>query len=117
MSGKIVYSSELGDLRKSEHKAKKAQKKQAQSLPSGIKHDGTVRIRRETRGRGGKTVCCIYGVPLSGPELGSLAAFLKQKCGTGGTVRDSVIIIQGDKSDTLIKLLSERGYTVKKSGS
>ena len=117
MSGKIVYSSELGDLRKSAGKTGKRDKKQAQSLPSGIKQDGTVRIRRETKGRGGKTVCCIYGVPLSGTELSSLAAFLKQKCGTGGTVKDGVIIIQGDKSDILMKLLTEKGYSVKKSGS
>jgi translation initiation factor 1 len=61
-------------------------------------------------------VTVVYGVPLSGNELSLLAASLKQKCGTGGTVKDGVILIQGDKTDTVIQVLTEKGYSVKKAG-
>jgi len=58
--------------------------------------DGTVRVRRESKGRGGKTVTCISGVPLTGAELAALAAALKKRCGCGGTLKDGVIEIQGE---------------------
>ena len=50
--------------------------------------DGIVRVRRETKGRGGKTVTTVSGVPLGGEALRSLASDLKRRCGTGGTVKD-----------------------------
>ena len=110
MSGKdpVVYSTEAGDLRKQEKPS---------SRPSpGMKKDGIVRVQRESKGRGGKTVSVIYGLPLPSDGLLALAARLKQKCGTGGTVRDCAVIIQGDRIDDIMRLLEAEGYTVKRAG-
>ena len=78
--------------------------------------DGVVRIRRETSGRKGKGVTTITGVPLSEKELKALAKKLKQQCGTGGALKDSVIEIQGDHRDKLKQLLEKQGFTVKLAG-
>ena len=78
--------------------------------------DGVVRVRRETKGRAGKTVTSIEGVPLSGAELSALAKDLKRRCGTGGSTKDGVIEIQGDHRDTLVAALEAEGYTVKRAG-
>lgn len=78
--------------------------------------DGIVRIRRETKGRGGKTVTTITGLSLSEPELKELVTALKRRCGTGGTLKDQVIEIQGEHVELLMAELSKRGFTVKKSG-
>jgi translation initiation factor 1 len=79
-------------------------------------NDGVVRVGRETKGRKGKGMSLVSGVPLPPEELKTLAKELKQKCGTGGTVKDGVIEIQGDHRDTLIDLLKARGWMVKRSG-
>jgi translation initiation factor 1 len=85
--------------------------------PSGLPpSDGIVRVGRETKGRKGKGMTLISGVPLPADELKTLAKELKQKCGTGGTLKDGVIEIQGDHRDVLIELLKIKGWTVKKSG-
>lgn len=78
--------------------------------------DGVVRVGRETKGRKGKGVTVIAGVPLDGDGLHRLATELKRKCGAGGTVRGTVIEIQGDHRDLLSEELKKRGYTVKRSG-
>jgi translation initiation factor 1 len=78
--------------------------------------DGIVRVRRETKGRGGKTVTAVSGVPLGGEALRSLAKDLKRRCGTGGTVKEGVIEIQGDHREAIVAELSRRGFTVKLSG-
>ncbi|MEE2678230.1 MAG: translation initiation factor Sui1 [Myxococcota bacterium] len=78
--------------------------------------DGVVRVRRETKGRRGKTVTTISGVPLTPDALKDLAAELKRRCGTGGSARDGVIEIQGDHRDVLVAELEARGYTVKRAG-
>ena len=78
--------------------------------------DGIVRVRRETKGRGGKTVTAVSGVPLGGEALRNLASDLKRRCGTGGTVKDGVIEIQGDHRETIVAELSRRGFTVKLAG-
>ena len=78
--------------------------------------DGVVRVSRETNGRKGKGMTIITGVPLRGSDLKELAKQLKQKCGTGGTVKGDIIEIQGDHRDKLITELSDRGWTVKKAG-
>ncbi len=108
MKDKIVYSSESGDLR-----IKNKKKKSTSKIPPGIKKDGFVRIRKENKGRGGKTVSIIYGIPLSGNELTLFAKKLKQKLGTGGTVKNGVIIIQGDKTAAITEIIIAKGFKVK----
>lgn len=83
------------------------------SSPAG---DGVVRIRREVKGRRGKTVTTISGIPLPDDELRQLASKLKQRCGTGGSLTEGVIIIQGDHRSLLQPVLEEMGYQVKLSG-
>jgi translation initiation factor 1 len=78
--------------------------------------DGIIRVRRETKGRGGKTVTTVSGVPLGGEALRNLAKDLKRRCGTGGTAKDGVIEIQGDHRETIVAELSRRGFTVKLAG-
>ena len=78
--------------------------------------DGTVRVGRETKGRKGKGVTVVTGVPLEGVELAALAKQLKNRCGAGGTVKDGVIEIQGDHRDRIVTELQQRGWTVKRSG-
>jgi translation initiation factor 1 len=78
--------------------------------------DGVVRVSRETKGRKGKGVTLVTGVPLGGDDLKDLAKKLKRRCGSGGTVKDGVIEIQGDHRDAVIAELSGFGWTVKKAG-
>jgi len=75
-----------------------------------------VRVGRETKGRRGKGVTIISDLPLDETGLRELAARLKQRCGTGGTVRDGQIEIQGDQRDRLIAELESLGYRVKRAG-
>lgn len=84
--------------------------------PAARMGDGVVRVGRQTQGRQGKGVTVITGVPLAGDELAALAATLKKRCGSGGTVRDGTIEIQGDHRDLLVTVLAARGWTVKRSG-
>jgi len=80
------------------------------------KGDGIVRVSRQTKGRKGKGVTVITGVPLPASALTALATDLKKKCGSGGTLRDGSIEIQGDHRDLLVGLLQARGFTVKRAG-
>lgn len=80
------------------------------------KNDGIVRIRLETKGRKGKGVTTITGVPLEGDALKKLAKQIKNQCGSGGTLKDSVIEIQGDHRQTIQTLLEKQGMTVKLAG-
>jgi translation initiation factor 1 len=95
--------------------ARRAGAAAAASQPKGAK-DGVVRVGRETQGRSGKGVTVITGLPLAPPELDKLARELKQRCGSGGTVREGVVEIQGEHRDTLVAELTKRGYIVKRSG-
>jgi len=78
--------------------------------------DGIVRVGRETKGRKGKGVTVITGVPLAGESLEALATRLKKRCGSGGTVHEGVIEIQGDHRDTLVAELAKLGYTARRAG-
>jgi translation initiation factor 1 len=75
-----------------------------------------VRISRESKGRGGKQVTLIRGVPLAPTDLDTLGKQLKSACGSGGTVKDGVIEVQGDHCDKVIALLQAQGYKVKRAG-
>jgi translation initiation factor 1 len=105
----LVYSSETGRVG---HRASKPQG----TRPSKPPADGTVRLRREVKGRGGGTVIVITGIPLKGEALRVLAGTLKKRCGSGGTVKEEAIEIQGDHRDTLLKELESHGYRVKLAG-
>ena len=78
--------------------------------------DDFVRLRRETKGRGGKTVVTITGLPLDASGLRDLAANLKRVCGAGGAVKDGIIEIQGDHRERLVAELEKRDYKVKLAG-
>lgn len=80
------------------------------------KSDGIVRVMRDRKQRGGKTVTVITGVPGSDETLTTLAQQLKKLCGSGGTVKDGNIEIQGDHCDKVQAKLTELGYKVKRAG-
>ena len=110
----LVYSSELGRICPSCGKpVKNCVCSKKGSAPAG---DGVVRIRRECKGRGGKTVMVITGLPLDATALTQLAGELKRRCGCGGTAKDGVVEIQGDHGDLLVEELAKRGYKAKRAG-
>ena len=109
----LVYSTELGKLCFQCHRSVNECVCKNQSL---VKGDGVIRIHRETKGRGGKAVTIIRGLPVSQDELKKLAKKLKQACGVGGSVKDSAIEIQGDCREKIQALLKKEGYESKLSG-
>ena len=115
---RLVYSSEKGricpDCQKPVSECRC--KKKRSNTRDNRKPDGIIRIQRETKGRKGKTVTAVSGFQLDDDELKSLAAQLKRKCGTGGSVKEGTILIQGDHRKVLLKELTSQGYTAKLSG-
>ncbi|MEX0624247.1 translation initiation factor Sui1 [Saccharospirillum sp.] len=110
----LVYSTESGrTCPDCQQPRNQCQCNAQDAIPEG---DGIVRISRETKGRKGKGVTLIRGISLAEKDLKALAKKLKAKCGTGGTVKDGVIEIQGDQRDLLVTELSQQGYTVKRAG-
>jgi len=111
----LVYSTDGGrmcpECRRPSEQCRCKQKAASRSVG-----DGTVRVGRQTKGRKGKGVTVVTGLPLSQAELEKLARELKKKCGSGGTARDGVIEIQGEHRDVLVDELSRRGYSAKRSG-
>lgn len=103
-NSRLVYSTDKG----------KIDADRATALPP--KGDGIVRIRRETSGRKGKGVTTISGIEMDEKSLTILAKELKQHCGTGGSVKNFVIEIQGDHRDKIKMALENKGYTVKLAG-
>ena len=87
-----------------------------QSGQSTRKSDGIVRVMRDRKHRGGKTVTVIAGVRGSDADLGALAQQLKKLCGSGGTLKDGTIEIQGDHCEKVIARLADLGYKVKRAG-
>ena len=78
--------------------------------------DGIVRVSRETKGRGGKAVTVIRGLALDAASLAALGKKLRSACGSGGTVKDGVLEVQGDHAERLIELLKNEGWVVKRAG-
>ncbi|MCX4148926.1 MULTISPECIES: translation initiation factor Sui1 [Paraburkholderia] len=85
----------------------------AKTLPTG---DGVVRVSRETKGRGGKSVTIVKGLALDPLALASLGKQLRTACGSGGTVKDGVIEVQGDHCERVIEALKKYGYSAKRAG-
>ena len=117
-NSRLVYSTESGKICPSCQKpvADCTCKKKKSSSKPNIKFDGIIRVQREVKGRKGKTVTTLSGFQMNADELKNLAAQLKRHCGTGGSVKDGVIIIQGDHRDTLITELKNRGFKAKIAG-
>ena len=105
---KTVWSSEDGDLRKKEQTTS-----YAKSLPP---QQQTAYLHRESGGRGGKVVSVVKNLILTDDDLKTLAKKLKQECGTGGTVKEGVIEIQGEHREKIADVLQKLGYKVKIAG-
>lgn len=84
---------------------------------SRILGDGNVRVSRDTKGRGGKCVTLVKGVALDAAGLATLGKQLRSACGSGGTVKDGVIEVQGDHCDRVMAVLEQAGHRPKRSGS
>lgn len=111
---RTVWSSEYGDLRK---------KKNITPGPSAIRRgesrppqQQTVYLHRESSGRGGKAVTLVKNLELSADDLKALAKKLKQECGTGGTIKDGMIEIQGEYREKIADILRKLRYKVKIAG-
>ena len=103
-----VWSSAQGDLRRREENARKVK-----SLPPG---EQTVYLHRDSKSRGGKVVTLVKKLILSEEDLKELAKRLKQVCGSGGTVKDGEIEIQGEHRERIAAELKKLGYKVKIAG-
>lgn len=113
----VVYSSEFGRMCPTCAQPLTACRcKDAAKVAERPATDGIVRVRREKSGRGGKVVTSITGVPGDAKELDALAKRLKNKAGTGGSIKDWVILIQGDRVEDVMAWLSAEGFKVRKSG-
>lgn len=116
---RLVYSTEDGQIGKAMSSVKFSTKKKTKAASgSAIKNPAKqgVRIRRESKGRGGKSVCVIEGLPLNTAELKVLQKKLKSQLGTGGAVKDGDIEIQGDHREKLLQMLDKEGFKAKLSG-
>ena len=111
--GGLVYSTESGRTCPACRAAVAACVCAKAVIPAG---DGIARVRRETKGRGGKTVTTVSGLGLAPEDLKSLAKELKARCGCGGGVKEGVIEIQGDKADFVCDWLTAQGYNTKRAG-
>ncbi len=79
--------------------------------------DGKVRVSRDSKGRGGKTVTVVRGLPLDAVALATLGKELRAACGSGGTDKDGVVEVQGDHVQRILDLLAARGWKARQSGS
>ena len=114
--GGLVYSTEHGRLCPGCGKPSAACSCRQQKAGGGRGGDGIVRVSRETKGRKGKGVTLVKGLPLDGEELKTLAGQLKKRCAVGGAVKDGVIEIQGDQREPVIEYLQKQGWKVKRAG-
>ncbi len=86
------------------------------SKPKPPAGDGVVRVSRETKGRGGKAVTLVRGLDLETQQIAALGKQLRTACGSGGTVKDGVIEVQGDHCARIVELLQAQGMKVKRAG-
>ena len=105
---RTVWSSDQGDLRKAHTETPK----ENPLLP----HEQTIYLHRDTKARSGKTVTLVKKLMLSEKDMKELATKLKQICGSGGTVKDGVIEIQGEHREKIAEVLKKMGYKVKIAG-
>ena len=104
----LVYSTEHGDLRK--------RRPSAPPGPTLPPSQQTAFIQRTSKGRSGKVVTLVKNLYLSPDDHKALTKHLKQTCGSGGTLKDDVIEIQGDHRETIAAALQHLGYKTKMAG-
>ena len=116
----LVYSTETGricpDCSQPVAQCQCAANRQALVTASSAAADGVVRVQRETKGRGGKSVTLVLGLALDATALAALGKQLKAACGSGGTAKDGMIEVQGDHVVTVMAALVKLGYAVKRAG-
>ena len=119
-AGGLVYSTDTGRMcpacRKPAAQCVCARTRAAAVAVAAAAADGIVRVSRETKGRGGKAVTLVRGLALDAASLAQLGQQLKSACGSGGTVKDGIIEVQGDHRDKVLALLQLRGHSVKRAG-
>jgi translation initiation factor 1 len=113
IDGGLVYSTEAGRMCPTCRQALAACRCGARPVAVG---DGIVRVSRETKGRGGKAVTLVRGLPLDAAALAALGKELRAACGAGGTVKEGVLEVQGDHAERVVELLEAQGWTVKRAG-
>ena len=117
-NSRLVYSTEAGRVCPDCGKSVKncSCKKKKTKLHQNIKADGIIRIKREMKGRKGKTVTSISGFQEGTDDLKQIAKDLKRQCGSGGSIKDGIVIIQGDHRQTIQVELQKQGFKVKLAG-
>jgi translation initiation factor 1 len=116
-AGRVVYSSELGRVCSTcTRPVAQCTCREAARVAQRPPGDGVARVRRESKGRGGKTVTTVSGLPLDDAAIEALAVQLKKRCGVGGAVKDWVIIVQGDHVETVMAELGAAGIKAKRAG-
>ncbi len=115
--GGLVYSTQGGRMCPTCRQAVDLCRCAAQRGDAAASHgDGVVRVSRESRGRGGKTVTVVRGLGLDPAALAETGKRLRTLCGAGGTSKDGVIEVQGDHCDRVIGYLRASGRSVRRSG-
>lgn len=110
----LVYSTDAG--RMCPHCRQPAAACVCRQARASLKADGVARVSRSSKGRGGKTVTLVSGLALDEAALAQLGKQLKAICGSGGTVKNSVIEIQGDHCEQVMQALLRQGHTAKRAG-
>ena len=111
--GGLVYSTDAGRMCSDCRQPVASCICKAQVLPQT---DGVVRVSLQTKGRGGKSVTLVKGLPLDALALAAMAKQLRAACGSGGTVKDGVLEVQGDHVTTVMAALQKQSYVVKRAG-
>jgi translation initiation factor 1 len=112
-SGGLVYSTDGGRMCPECRRPLAECMCKARAAPIG---DGVVRVSRQTKGRGGKSVTLVKGLALDPVALALLGKQLRTACGSGGTVKDGVIEVQGDHCELVMEALKKHGHDAKRSG-
>lgn len=115
-AGGLVYSTDGGRMCPACRQPLASCACQAMAAASKPAGDGVARVSRESKGRGGKTVTLVRGLPLPADELAELGKRLRSACGAGGTAKDGVLEVQGDHCDKVMDFLQKAGWKAKRTG-